>query len=74
MSVPVNIAEGYGRKRSAEDFKRLLVIAPGSCDEINVLLDLAHDLSYLADKDHSQLKIRYEEIGKGINKLVQVWR
>ena len=32
-SIPINIAEGYGRKRSPEDFKRFLVIALGSCDE-----------------------------------------
>ena len=39
-SVPINIAEGYGRKRSPEDFKRFLVIALGSNNEVNVILDL----------------------------------
>ncbi len=73
-SIPINIAEGYGRKRSAEDFKRFLVIALGSCDEVSVLLDFARDLNYLSDKDHVGFKRRYEEIGKGINKLIQVWR
>ena len=73
-SIPINIAEGYGRKRSPEDFRRFLVIALGSCDEVSVLLDFAHDLKYLSDKSHAELKRRYEEIGKGINKLIQVWR
>ena len=73
-SIPINIAEGYGRKRSAEDFKRFLVIALGSCDEVSVLLDFSHDLKYLPDAAHTEFKQRYVEVGKGINKLIQVWR
>jgi four helix bundle protein len=73
-SVPINIAEGYGRKRSADDFRRFLVIALGSCDETSVLLDFAHDLHYLDDVAYSNLKQRYEEIGKGLTKAIQVWK
>ena len=73
-SIPINIAEGYGRKRSAEDFKRFLVIALGSCDEIAVLLDFTHDLKYINESQHSEWRRRYEDVGKGINKLIQVWR
>ncbi len=74
MSIPINIAEGYGRKRSPEDFKRFLVIALGPCDEVSVLLDFARDLKYLSENDYTGFKARYEEIGKGINKLIRVWR
>ena len=73
-SVPINIAEGYGRKHSPEDFRRFLVIALGSCDEVAVLLDFAHDLKYLGAKEHARLKALYEEIGKGVNKTIQVWK
>ena len=73
-SIPINIAEGYGRKRSPDDFKRFLVIALGSCDEVSVLLDFIHDLKYLSDDLHAKWKQEYTEIGKGINKLIQVWR
>ncbi len=73
-SIPINIAEGYGRKKSPEDFRRFLVIALGSCDETSVLLDFAHDLKYLDDSIFTDLKTRYEEIGKGLNKLIQVWK
>jgi four helix bundle protein len=73
-SVPINIAEGYGRKRSSEDFKRFLVIALGSCNEVSVILDLVHDLGYLPQETHLKLAQEYTEIGKGINKLIQVWR
>ena len=73
-SVPINIAEGYGRKRSPEDFKRFLVIALGSSNEVSVILDLVRDLGYLQKEDHLRLAQEYTEIGKGINKLIQVWR
>jgi four helix bundle protein len=73
-SIPINIAEGYGRKRSPDDFKRFLVIALGSSDEVSVLLDFVHDLKYLDDDLFAKWKAEYVEIGKGINKLIQVWR
>ena len=73
-SVPINIAEGYGRKRSPEDFRRFLVIALGSSNEVSVILDLVRDLSYLPKEVHLKLAQEYTEVGKGINKLIQVWR
>ena len=73
-SIPINIAEGYGRKRSAEEFKRFLVIAQGSANEVSVILSLAHDLEYLGKEDYTELQARCEMIGKSINKLIQVWR
>ena len=73
-SIPINIAEGYGRKRSVEEFKRFLVIAQGSANEVSVILNLAHDLGYLEKGDYVELQTRCEMIGKSINKLIQVWR
>jgi four helix bundle protein len=73
-SIPINVAEGYGRKKSSSDFKRFLTIALGSCDETSVLLDFAHDLNYLDDNSYSDLKQKYDEIGKGLNKAIQVWK
>ncbi len=73
-SIPINVAEGYGRKSSPEDFKRFLVIALGSCDEVSVLIDFAHNLKYLEGKSYTHLKAEYELIGRSLNKLFQVWR
>src|ERR1700686_2774217 len=65
-SVPINIAEGYGRKRSPEDFRRFLVIALGSSNEVCVILDLVRDLGYLPIEIHLRLAQECTEIGKGI--------
>ena len=73
-SIPINIAEGYGRKKFSSDFKRFLVIALGSCDETCVLLNFARDLNYMDEKTYADFKTRYEEIGKGLNKTIQVWK
>ena len=73
-SIPTNIAEGYGRKRSADDFKRFLVIAMGSANEVSVELALAKDLGYLSKETCDALQTECDEIGKGIHKLIQVWR
>ena len=74
MSISINIAEGYGRKRFPEDFKRFLVIALGSCNEVSVELDFVNDLKDLDDETWNHFKREYTEVGKGINKLIQVWR
>jgi four helix bundle protein len=50
------------------------VIALGSCDETTVLLDLAHDLKYLDQEIYGDLKKKYDEIGRGLNKAIQVWK
>src|SRR5574341_400788 len=73
MSIPLNIAEGYGRKRFPEDFKRFLVMALGSCNEVSVQLDFVHKLKYLDDAAWTYFQKEYTEVGKGINKLIQVW-
>ena len=73
-SVPINIAEGYGRKQSPDDFKHFLVIAMGSCNEVSVILDLVLDLGYLAKSEHARWQAETNEIGKMLNKLIQVWR
>ena len=46
-SIPMNIAEGYGKRQSAAEFKRYLQMSIGSCNEMQVLLDLCKDLGYI---------------------------
>jgi four helix bundle protein len=59
VSVPSNIAEGYGRKTTAE-YIRALYIAYGSNCELETQMLLSGDLGFIGKEDLSRL---HEEIG-----------
>ena len=66
-SIPLCIAEGYGKKSSQREFKRFLEMAMGSSNEVSVLLDFSKDLGYTPEDRYMEEKKRYEEIGRMIN-------
>lgn len=49
VSIPANIAEGFGR-RSKKEFRRFLNISMGSLFEIQTELEVSYNLKYL-EKD-----------------------
>lgn len=66
VSIPSNIAEGFGRE-SQNGFKHFLSIARGSLFEVKTQLQLAETLGYLRlDTDALSL---LDEVGKLINGL-----
>ena len=73
VSVPLNIAEGYGRK-SKDDFKRFLRISLGSENETETLLLLSKDLGYIESKKCEELIKQYNILGKKIYKLIENWK
>ena len=73
ISIPVNIAEGYGKKSSLADFKRFLLMAQGSKDEIKVLLEMSKDLEYITETDYQELHQQYDEMGKQLYAMIQKW-
>ena len=46
LSMPLNIAEGFGR-RTDKEFARYLAIAKGSATELKTLFYIAKDIGYL---------------------------
>ena len=71
ISVALNIAEGYAKKSSQEEFKRFLLMALGSANEMSVLIDFSKDLGYITEEEYKKASREYEEIGKMLNKFVQ---
>ena len=71
-SMPLNIAEGWGRKSKLE-FKRFLKMSLGSCNELQVLIDLSKDLGYIEENVYRELKERVEILGKRIYTLEDKW-
>ena len=73
LSIPLNIAEGYGKKQSSAEFKRFLQMAIGSCNEVEVLLDYVLDFDYISKEEHKEIFDRYVQLGKQMNVLYQKW-
>ena len=72
-SIPLNIAEGYGKKASAAEFKRYLTMALGSNNEVRVQLKYCKDLGYINDAQYSEYDDEYVGIGKMLARLLQAW-
>ena len=72
-SIPLNIAEGYGKRNNGREYSRFLMMAIGSCDEIRVLLDFCKDLGFMSDENYHSLYAGYDEVGKMLNSLHKSW-
>ncbi len=72
-SIPLNIAEGYGKRDTPNDFKRFLLMAIGSCNEMRVLLDLSARLGFINEEIHMKYEKEYDEIGKMLTSLRNRW-
>ncbi len=73
-SIPLNIAEGYGRKSSPAEFKHFLRNAFGSCNEVKVLLEMIKDLGYLEETIFEYTYDTYDHIGRQLYRLIESWK
>jgi len=73
-SVPANIAEGWAKRRYEMIFKRQLLDALGSVNEMLVWLDTAQACRYLSDASHSSLTQSYEVLGRRLHQLLANWK
>tara|TARA_B100000315_G_C14387422_1_gene500311 strand:- start:261 stop:629 length:369 start_codon:yes stop_codon:yes gene_type:complete len=73
-SIPANIAEGFGKqKQSVAEFKRYLVIAIGSADEMRVWLRYCFDLDYIDEAQWLLWRDEYRAIAKMLQALHRSW-
>jgi four helix bundle protein len=70
VSIPSNIAEGYGR-RSDVDFMRFLRIACGSLYELETQLEIAIDLGYASKSDCNSIFAGVNEIEKMLSVFIR---
>ena len=69
VSVPSNIAEGYGRQ-TAGNYKQFLCICRGSLYEIETQMLLCIRLNYLNEKETEPVLNNITEIGKMLFSLI----
>jgi len=70
VSVPSNIAEGYGRK-STNDYKRFLQISVGSLYELQTQIEIAFNLKYLVEQKQKGIIDLSIEIDKMLYSIIQ---
>ena len=70
VSIPTNIAEGYCR-RTRGDYLRFISITQGSVGELDTLLSIAYDLSYLDEAGLRELAEPLAATGQMLTRLVQ---
>ncbi|MEE8382014.1 MAG: four helix bundle protein [Thermodesulfobacteriota bacterium] len=70
LSVPSNIAEGYGRKTTPE-YIQALYIAYGSHCELETQILLAGDLNYIAKEDLNNLQGTVSEVERMLKALIK---
>lgn len=74
VSIPLNIAEGYGKRKSEAEFRHFLRNSLGSCNEVQVLVDMLKDLEYIESARHASLSEEYDIVGRMLSKLISTWR
>ena len=70
-SIPLNIAEGYGKMETGKEVLRFLSMARGSSAEMEVLLEMTKDFAWISESEYSELMERQTEIGKMLTKLMR---
>jgi four helix bundle protein len=73
-SICGNIAEGFGKqRRSGAEFKRYLLMAIGSADEMQVWLRYCADLEYVDQKTCAEWRSEYRQIARMLQGLYSSW-
>lgn len=71
VSVATNIVEGCAR-RSSRDYMHFLNIALSSASEVRYLVGLSKRLGFIPAAEHQDLEPRYDELVRGLQKLIDV--
>lgn len=70
VSVPANIAEGWGRE-SLKNYLQFLRTSRGSLYEVETLIIISHNLKLCASDDFSRISIMIEEVSKILSGLIK---
>lgn len=73
VSIPSNIAEGYGRK-SKKEYSQFYSIAYGSTLELETQLIISKELNFIDIKDFQKINSLLEEVAKMLNYMTSRMR
>ena len=69
ISVPANIAEGWGRG-TTKNYIQFLEISRGSLYELNTLIIISVNQEYLSSEKCSEIESNINEIGRILNAII----
>ena len=73
-SICANLAEGFAKQRgSGPEFRRFLLMAIGSSDEVRVWIRYCRDLGYIDEPTWQRWRDEYQEISKMLQGLRRNW-
>lgn len=70
ISVPSNIAEGWGRALS-KNYLQFLRISRGSLMEVETIILISKNLNYINEKDFEEITTKIDEVGKILQGLIK---
>ena|SRR5579871_395282 len=74
-SICANLAEGFGKQRQSNlEFKRYLLMAIGSADEMQVWLRYCSDLKYVDQATCERWRDEYRRVARMLQSLATKWR
>jgi four helix bundle protein len=68
-SIPANIVEGWAKRASAQEFKRYLQVAIGSCDECKLRTEMSRDEGFLTAEECTSLENEFNVVGAMLKSL-----
>lgn len=74
LSIPAQIAEGYGRKDSVKEFQKYLRDCIGEANEMVNHLMLSKHKGYIKSDKADELIRRYNQLGKKLFNLKSNWQ
>lgn len=73
-SICANIAEGFAKqRRSSAEYKRYLLMAIGSADEMRVWVRYCVDLGYIDEATWQRWRDEYQEIARMLQGIYSSW-
>ena len=70
VSIPSNIAEGYGRSTNAE-LIHFLYIALGSSNELDTQIEISKNLKFIDEEDYTTINEKNGEVNAKLRALIK---
>lgn len=70
VSVPANIAEGWGRELS-KNYLQFLRVSRGSLMELETMILISRNLAFISENDFIETNKKTEEVGKILQGLIK---